>query len=151
MCPTLTVVSFFNWYKVHFFVHLFNNLNYDGGSKHSNLRSASKTKRKKNKTRPEPRKHTKDPPLAPLFFGTMRLFSEFFFVSTKAPPSIFDISSASNYFFFRYVLCFCARSLSGKIGCRDPRGVTGHIQREERLKKRVRKSIRTDQNYHKQI
>ena len=35
--------------------------------------------------------------------------------------------------------------------CRDPRGVTGHIQREERLKKRVRKSIRTDQNYHKQI
>ena len=45
--------------KVHFFVHLFNNFNY-GGSKHSNLRSASKTKRKKNKTRPEPRKHTKD-------------------------------------------------------------------------------------------
>ena len=34
---------------------------------------------------------------------------------------------------------------------RGPRGVTGHIQREERLKKRVRKSIRTDQNYHKQI
>ena len=89
MCPTLTVGSFFYWRKVHFFVHLFNNLNY-GGSNHSNLRSASKTKRK-NKTRPEPRKHTKDPPLAPLFFGTMRLFLKFFGLHQRVPPSFVSI------------------------------------------------------------
>ena len=70
MCPTLTVGSFFYSRKVHFFVYLFNNLNY-GGSKHS------KTKRK-NKTRPEPRKHTKDSLLAPLFSALWDFFSIFF-------------------------------------------------------------------------
>ena len=89
MCPTLTVGSFFYSRKVHLFVHLFNNLNY-GGSKHSNLRSASKTKRK-NKTRPEPRKHTKDPPLAPFFFGTMRLFLKLFGLHQRVPPSFVSI------------------------------------------------------------
>ena len=63
------------------------------GSKHSNLRSASKTKRK-NKTRPEPRKHTKDrtrlkgPPFnffrhCPTFFRKKN--------SQSVPPSIFSM------------------------------------------------------------
>ena len=70
--------SFFYSRKVHFFVHLVNNLNYDGGSKHSTLRSASKTKRKK--TRPEHRKHTKDPPsLSPHLFSALCDFFETFF------------------------------------------------------------------------
>ena len=77
MGPTLAILGLFYSRKVHFFVHLFNNLNYEV-SKHSNLRSASKTKTK-NKTRPEPRNHTKDPPLVPLFIGTMGLFSIFLF------------------------------------------------------------------------
>ena len=91
MCPTLTVGSFFYSRKVHFFVHLFNNLNY-GGSKHSNLRSASKKKRK-NKTRPEPRKHTKDrtrlkgPPFR--FFSALRDFFRKKF--PKGSPSIFKM------------------------------------------------------------
>ena len=46
--------------------------------------------KKKSKTRPEPRKHTKDPTLAPLFFGTMRLFLKFFGLHQRVPPS-FDI------------------------------------------------------------
>ena len=46
---------------------------------------------KKQNRRPQPRKHTKDPTLAPLFFGTMRLF-ENFGLQPKGPPSIcFDI------------------------------------------------------------
>ena len=47
--------------------------------------------KKKQNRRPEPRKHTKDPPIAPLFFGTMRL-SETFLNGTKGPFFIcFDI------------------------------------------------------------
>ena len=47
---------------------------------------------KKNQNRrPQPRKHTKDPTLAPLFFGTMRLFWSFL-DCTRGPPFIcFDI------------------------------------------------------------
>ena len=71
------------------FVHLFNNLNY-GGSKHSNLRSASKTKRK-NKTRPELRKHTKDPPLAPLFSALCNFFLKFFGLHQRVPLHCFVI------------------------------------------------------------
>ena len=55
----------------------------------SDLRSASKTKRKKSKTCPEPRKHTKNPPLAPLFFGTMLLFLIFFGLHQRVPLHFF--------------------------------------------------------------
>ena len=86
MCTTLTVGSFFQTRKVHFFVHLFNNLNY-GGSKHSSLRSASKTKRR-SKTRPESRKHTKDP----TFFSALSdFFSKFFGLHQRVPPSFVSI------------------------------------------------------------
>ena len=48
--------------------------------------------KKKQKRRPQPRKHTKDPTLAPLFFGTMRLFFEVFWIAPEGPPFIcFDI------------------------------------------------------------
>ena len=54
--------------------------------------SEARPKRKeKNKTRPEPRKHTKDPTLAPLFFGTMRLFLKFFGLHQRVPPSFVSI------------------------------------------------------------
>ena len=43
--------------------------------------------KKKQNRRPEPRKQTKDPTLAPLFLGTMRLFLKFFGLHQKIPPS----------------------------------------------------------------
>ena len=49
-------------------------------------------KKKKNKTRLEFRNHTKNPPITPLFFGTMRLFFETFWIAPEGPPFIyFDI------------------------------------------------------------
>ena len=44
--------------------------------------------KKKQNRRPQPRKHTKDPILAPLFFGTMRYFVETFWIAPKGPPSL---------------------------------------------------------------
>ena len=81
--PDSSVGSFYS--KIHLFVHLFNNLNY-GGSKHCNLKSASRTKRK-NKTRSEPRKHTKYHTLAPLIFSPTRIFFRNFLDCTKGYPS----------------------------------------------------------------
>ena len=43
--------------------------------------------KKKQNRRPEPRNHTKDPPLAPLFFGTMRLFLKLFGLHQRVPLS----------------------------------------------------------------
>ena len=57
-----------------------------GGSEHSNLRSVSKTKRK-NKTRPERRKHTKDPILAPVISALFDFF-ENLWIAPKGPPII---------------------------------------------------------------
>ena len=50
----------------------------------------AQNEKKKQNRRPEPRKHTKDPPIAALFFGTMRLF-ETFWIAPKAPPSFVSI------------------------------------------------------------
>ena len=47
--------------------------------------------KKKQNRRPQPRKHTKDPTLAPLFFGTMRLFLKFFGLPQRVPPSFVSI------------------------------------------------------------
>ena len=46
--------------------------------------------KKKQNRRPEPRKHTKDPTRAPLFFVTMRLF-ETSWIAPKGPPSFVSI------------------------------------------------------------
>ena len=48
-----------------------------------------KRKEKKQNRRPQPRKHTKDPTLAPLFFGTMRLFLKFFGLHQRVPLHLF--------------------------------------------------------------
>ena len=93
MCPTIIVGSFFLDTKGPLFCSFVqhpqtsttSNLN------NSNLRSASKTKRKKQNRRPQPQKHTKDPTLAPLFFGTMRLFLKFFGLHQRVPPSFASI------------------------------------------------------------
>ena len=45
--------------------------------------------KKKQNRRPQPRKHTKDPTLAPLFFGTMRLFLKFFGLHQRVPFHLF--------------------------------------------------------------
>ena len=56
------------------------------------LQPQKRVQNEKNKQnrRPEPRKHTKNPHIAPLFFGTMRLF-ETFWIAPKGPPSFVSI------------------------------------------------------------
>ena len=46
--------------------------------------------KKKQNRRPEPRKHTKNPHKAPLFFGTMRLFETFWIAPNGHPFICFD-------------------------------------------------------------
>ena len=48
-------------------------------------------KKKKQNRRPEPRNHTEHPPIAPLFFGTMRLFWNFLDCTKGSPFICFDI------------------------------------------------------------
>ena len=90
MCPTLTVGSFFRPVRSTFLFSSFvqqrqtsttSNLN------NSNLKSASKTKRK-NKTRLEFRNHTKDPTHSPTFFSVLCDFFETFWIAPKGPPFI---------------------------------------------------------------
>ena len=50
--------------------------------------------KKKQNRRPEPRNHTKDPPIAPLFFSTVRLFLKLFGLHQMVPPSF--VSSFCN-------------------------------------------------------
>ena len=66
---------------------------------------------KKQNRRPQPRKHTKDPTLAPLFFGTMRLFLKFFGLHQRVPLHLFryfatqwmsKIRKGSPLFIFRH-------------------------------------------------
>ena len=67
-------------------------MNY-GGSKHSNLRSASKTKRR-NKIDVHNLKNTLSTlrsPLSPTFFGTMQLFLKPFELHQRVPPSFVSI------------------------------------------------------------
>ena len=59
----------------------------------NNFESQKRVQNEKNKQnrRPEPRNHTKDPPppIAPLFFGTMRLL-KLFGLHQRVPPSFFS-------------------------------------------------------------
>ena len=52
------------------------------------LKRVQNEKKKQNR-RPQPRKHTKDPPLAPLFFGTMQLFLKIFGLHQRVPLHLF--------------------------------------------------------------
>ena len=89
MCPTLTVGSFFRRVRSTF---LFNNVKPQQLQTSTTPTSEARPKRKEKKNRrPEPRKHTKNPHIAPLFFGSMRLF-ETFWIAPKGHPFIcFDI------------------------------------------------------------
>ena len=86
MCPTLTVGSFFRRVRSTFLFIC---------STSSNLNNFEPQKRvqkeKKNKTRLEFRNHTKDSPIAPLFFGSMRLFLKLFGWHQRVPPSFVSI------------------------------------------------------------
>ena len=78
--------KFFYSRKVHFFVHLFNNLNY-GGSNHSNLRSAFKTTRKRKHV--QNLENTLRIPLSPTFFRHYATFLNFFGLHQGSPLHLF--------------------------------------------------------------
>ena len=92
MCPTLTVGSFFRRVRSTFLFicSTTSNLNNFKPQQLQPQKRVQNEKKKQNR-RPEPRKHTKNPHIAPLFFGTMRLF-ETFWIAPKGHPFIcFDI------------------------------------------------------------
>ena len=92
MSPTITVGSFFRHERSTFLFicSTTSNLNNFKPQQLQPQKRVQNEKKEQNR-RPEPRKHTKDPPIAPLFFGTMTLF-ETFWIAPKGPPFIcFDI------------------------------------------------------------
>ena len=92
MCPTITVGSFFRHEKSTFLFicSTTSNLNNFKPQQLQPQKRVQNEKKKQNR-RPQPRKHTKDPTLAPLFFGTMGLFLKFFGLHQSAPFICFDI------------------------------------------------------------
>ena len=92
MCPTLTVGSFFRHERSTFLFICSTTSNFNN-FKPQQLQPQKRVlnEKKKQNRRPGPRKHTKDPLIAPLFFGTMRL-CETFWIALKGPLFIcFDI------------------------------------------------------------
>ena len=92
MCRTLTVGSFFRRVRSTFLFicSTTSNLNNFKPQQLQPQKRVQNEKKKQNR-RPEPRKHTKNPHIAPLFFSTMRLF-ETFCIAPKGHPFIcFDI------------------------------------------------------------
>ena len=90
MCPTLTVGSFFRRVRstLLFICSTTSNLN---NFKPQQLQPQQhvQNKKKKQNRHPEFRNHTKDPPIASLFFGTMRLFSNFLDCTKGSPLHMF--------------------------------------------------------------
>ena len=92
MCPTITVGSFFRHVRSTFLFicSTTSNLNNFKPQQLQPQKRVQNEKKKQNR-RPQPRKHTKDPTLAPLFFGTMRHFLKFFGLHQRVPPSFVSI------------------------------------------------------------
>ena len=88
MYPTLTVGSFFRRLRSTFlfFCSTTSNLNKFKPQQLQHQKRVQNEKKKQNR-RPEPQKQTKNPHIAPLFFGTMRLF-ETFWIAPKGHPFI---------------------------------------------------------------
>ena len=89
MWPTLTVGSFFRRVRSTFFFicSTKSNLNNFEPQQLEPQKRVQNEKKKQNR-RPEPRNHTKDPHIAPLFFSTMRLFLKLFWTAPKGPHFI---------------------------------------------------------------
>ena len=99
MCPTLTVASFFRrvWSTFLFICSTTSNLNYFEPQQLEPQKRVQNEKKNQNR-RPEPRNHTKDPPIAPLFFRHYATFFETFWIAPKGPPFIcFDILQHNRY------------------------------------------------------
>ena len=85
MCPTITVGSFFSTRKVHFFVHLFNNL------KPQQLQTSTTPTSEARPKRKEKTKQTSTTSIT-LFFRHYATFFEVFWIAPEGPPFIcFDI------------------------------------------------------------
>ena len=93
MCPTITVGSFFSRHERSTFLFICSTTSNLNNFKPQQLQPQKRVQneKKKQNRRPQPRKHTKDPTLAPLFFGTMRLFLKFFGLHQRVPPSFVSI------------------------------------------------------------
>ena len=92
MCLTITEVVFFRHERSTFLFicSTTSNLNNFKPQQLQPQKRVQNEKKTQNR-RPQPRKHTKDPTLAPLFFGTLRLFLKFFGLHQRVPPSFVSI------------------------------------------------------------
>ena len=90
MCPTITVGSFFLKHERSTFLFICSTTSNFNNFKPQQLQPQKRVQneKKKQSRRPQPRKHTKDPTLAPLFFGT---FFEVFCIAPEGPPSFVSI------------------------------------------------------------
>ena len=94
MCPTLTVGSIFR-HEMSTFLFICSTTSNLNNFKPQQLQTSTtpasearpKRKEKKQNRRPEPRKHTKNPHIAPLFFRHYEIF-ETFWIAPKGPPLI---------------------------------------------------------------
>ena len=90
MCPTITVGSFSRHEKSTFLFicSTTSNLNNFKPQQLQPQKRVQNEKKKQNR-RQQPRKHSKDSTLAPLFFGTMRLFWSFLDCTKGSPLHLF--------------------------------------------------------------
>ena len=91
MCPTLTVGSFFRRVRSTFLFicSTTSNLNNFEPQQLEPQKRVQNEKKKQNR-RPEPRNHTKDPPIVPLFLALSDFFQTFW-IAQRVPPSFFSI------------------------------------------------------------
>ena len=88
MCPTITVGSFFRHERSTFLFICSTTSNRNNFKPQQPQPQKRVQKEKKQNRRPQPRKHTKDHTLAPLFFGTVQLFFEVFWIAPEGSPFI---------------------------------------------------------------
>ena len=88
MCPTITVGSFFLRHERSTFLFICSTTSNFNNFKPQQLQPQKRVQneKKKQNRRPQPRKHTKDPTLAPLFFGTL---FEVFGLHQRVPLHLF--------------------------------------------------------------
>ena len=103
MCPILTVGSFFRRVRSTFLFicSTTSNLNNFKPQQLQPQKRVRNEKKKQNR-RPEARKHTKNPHIAPLFFGTMRLFETFWIAPKGQHNGCRKIAKGPPFYIFRH-------------------------------------------------
>ena len=120
MCPTLTGGNFFRRVRSTFLFICSTTSNVKNFEpRQLEPQKRIQNEKKKQNRRPEPQNHTKDPPIALLFFGTVRLFLKLFGLNQRVPPSFvstfcntMDVKNPQRVRLWPFSACFLVRSWS---------------------------------------